>query len=156
MAVRKSLPSLPDQSTASEAQAAAQGLSRQALGGLHTIAGSGAVAGDHVELAHLWDQALDATDAQLTCHLATLRHHLVEHFELEERLLAAADAPGRARHAADHGRLLHWLDDALRAADGGAYETARGFLSHDLPTWFTLHLRNLDRMAAPAFRQDQR
>ncbi len=106
------------------------------------------LAADDADLVRLWSAARGVAGVRLADALASLRHHLVEHFALEEQSLTAAAAPGAERHARDHATVLAWLDHAVDAVGRGALQPARRFLDEDLPRWFQLHHANLDRQVA--------
>ena len=78
----------------------------------------------------------------------TLIHDVVEHFQDEEAILAAADYPGTAKHAALHRELANnaaTLVGRFRAGTLGIGELIQ-FLAHDV---IAKHMLGADREFIP-------
>ncbi|QID18559.1 cation-binding hemerythrin HHE [Nitrogeniibacter mangrovi] len=100
----------------------------------------------HREFVECYNALAEAPEADFIDCLDAFIAHTVEHFEQENRWMAAVNFPGC--HKAEHDRVLTVLRDVRRLAAAGDMALGRR-LVEELPPWFENHASGMD--AALAF-----
>lgn len=117
-----------------------------------------AIDADHMELAELCNQFLEAAEARARIpDLARILDRLIlrthAHFTAEERMLDRHNYPGLAIHKAEHDRLLTQANILKTRYDDVAQEDEIRALTEEtsefLKSWLLDHIRTNDRPYRP-------
>jgi hemerythrin len=96
-------------------------------------------------------------DHESTQLLAFLTGHVGQHFEDEERLMAALDYPEAAAHRAEHHEFRAVLRDLVRElALGGVGARLRQRIQVEVCAWIEHHVQESDRALAAFARSPRR
>jgi hemerythrin len=81
-----------------------------------------------------------------------LLRHTVEHFQQEQRQMAASGFPARHEHQGEHERVLGELMHLRAGLEQGRSTLARAYVRERLPAWFRDHARSMDSALAAHLR----
>lgn len=100
----------------------------------------------HTEFVHLLEAAAQADDAHFLQALDAWVEHCRQHFDREERWMAAAKFGPQSFHAAEHNEVLAAVAGVRdKIARDAQFEPGRRLLK-DVSEWFTRHVHTMDAM----------
>ena len=101
----------------------------------------------HEEFVQCVAALLQAPDAQLPEHMASLLKHARHHFGEEDRWMEETQFPARECHIDEHAQVMHSIVQVQQLLAQGQVEVCRR-LARELASWFPGHADYLDSALA--------
>ena len=102
----------------------------------------------HEEFIDLYNQLMQAGDAEFPVLFEELFLHTKHHFESENQLMEESGFPATSEHKAEHQRVINELKYFKSKVDCNKYSFARFYIKDRIPLWFRLRLATMDSALA--------